>query len=315
MDLNTRKQCAAQLQGLASALAAADDQSADTMILDICAALMARVDANPAVNTLDREVFEERLANHLLIYSTMQKFMTAAAETVDITSAQKKLMEAEKLYQEQCDAKKIVEEQHSQLTAKKQTLTDAVQKLYAENDGLLRQVKDLNKEQQELQQLKTTSNAADLENLRTQVAILQEDTDYLKEQYSSLDKQTAETLDQLANTLAKLGQLSKVNFKATETARKEAEEFKTAIELFCRTNEEFQSWFRGIQSPLKAMEKMIGKEEARNLQGVMTHDELKQKNELVARVEQDLIRLNQLATACAKAAGKDYTAILHESER
>ena len=64
-----------------------------------------------------------------------------------------------------------------------------------------------------------------------------------------------------------------------------------------------------------AVEKMIGKEEARNLQGVMTHDELKQKNELVARVEQDLIRLNQLATACAKAAGKDYTAILHESER
>lgn len=315
MDLNTRKQCAVQLQGLAAALATADEQNADAMILDVCTALIARVDANPAVNTLDEDAFEERLENHLSLYTSMQKFMTAAAQTVDLTAAQKELMEAEKLYQERLDALNLIKDQHRQVSERIKELDGKIQSLYNENDGLLRQVKELLKLQQELQQLKATYNATDLENLRTRVALLREDTDYLQEQYTSLDQQTAETLDQLSGTLEQIGQLSKVHFKATETARKEAEEFKTAIELFCQTNEEYQSWFHGIQSPLKAMEKMIGKEEARNLQGVMTRDELKQKNELVARVEKDLNRLNQLATASAKAAGKDYTTIIHESER
>lgn len=315
MDLTTRKQCAAQLQGLANALPVVDEQSADNMILDVCAALIALVDANPNVEQLDEEVFHERLENHTYIYNSMKKFMTAAAKTVNVSGAEQALMDAEKLYQEQQNAKKVVEEQHDQLTANTQKIADAIQALYNENGGLIRRAEELTKQQKELLQLKEEYSEDNLESLRSQVARLQEDSDYLKEQYSTLDKQTAETLGQLADTLEKIGQLSKVHFKATESSRKEAEEFKTAIEVFCQTNEEYQSWFRGIQSPLQAMEKMVGKAEARALRGVMTRDELKQKNELVARVDQDLTRLNRLAIACAKAAGKDYSTVIAESQR
>jgi chromosome segregation ATPase len=245
----------------------------------------------------------------------MKKFMTAAAKTVNVSGAEQALMDAEKLYQEQQNAKKVVEEQHDQLTANTQKIADAIQALYNENGGLIRRAEELTKQQKELLQLKEEYSEDNLESLRSQVARLQEDSDYLKEQYSTLDKQTAETLGQLADTLEKIGQLSKVHFKATESSRKEAEEFKTAIEVFCQTNEEYQSWFRGIQSPLQAMEKMVGKAEARALRGVMTRDELKQKNELVARVDQDLTRLNRLAIACAKAAGKDYSTVIAESQR
>ena len=100
MDEITKNQCIAQLQSLVSGLQSADEQHADALILEICAGLMQIVDKAPAVDALSEEELDDRLQNHLSIYHSMKKFMSAAAQTVDLTTAQKELTDAETLYQQ-----------------------------------------------------------------------------------------------------------------------------------------------------------------------------------------------------------------------
>lgn len=315
MDLNTKKQCAAQLQGLAKKLVESDDVAAETQILEICSALVALVDANPQVSTLEDSVFQERLFSHEMLYSFMDKFMSAASNMVDIPTIQGSLMKGREEYNKKCTEKKALEEERDQCNLEIQNKEAEIRSIYSAREGLIRKVEEQEKKLVELKKKQVEYTPEKLNDLTAQVEILEVNTKDLQERYYKLNKQTAETLGDLSAVLEKIGELSAIHSKETEETIKKTKEFKTAIEVLCKTNEEYQSWFKGIASPLEALGKLVGKEEAQKLQGVMSQDELKNKNDLVKQIEQDLKRLDQLARVCARAAGQDYKTIIDASER
>lgn len=314
MDHNKRNQCIAQLQSLVSGLANSDDKSSDTLILGICVGLIQSVDNNLAVDILSEEELQERLEHHMAIYHSMRKFMKAAADTIDLDTPQKELIKSESLYQDREKDAESMRMQREELTRQLRETDAEIRRIYNENNGLISKVSEQTQKLEELKKLQAEYDSEKLSELITLVDQLQSNTSELKERYTVLNKQTAENLDELSATLEKIGKISGTHLQETERIRKDAIEFKKSIEIYCKTHQEYKAWFNVLSTPLQTLEKMIGSEEAKNLRGVMTQEELIKKNELVNRISKDLTELNRIAYACAKAAGKDYDSIVAESE-
>lgn len=321
MDLNTKKQCVAQLEGLAKTLGGVDGHDADGVILDICASLMAIVDAAPSVSSLDEDEFDERMDNHMSIYLSMKKFMTEAKDMLPLSRAQTELAACQNLYEE--EKKKLDEiskkceeiDRRAQDTRNKTKQKEQqIEKLYEKQGEAFKLYVETTQKLSELEAMSAEFEPDKLEELLKRKESLEEHTRTLGERYRVINEETAECLEQLSEALRKMGAVLDEHSEKAEKTRRDADEFRARVEAYTEVYREYRDWFDVEQTPMQAFEAMVGAEEAGQLKGVLTKNDLMRKNQLVKRIDQDLSSLSKLVNACTKAAQMDHQYINNKAK-
>lgn len=313
MDVVTRESCKSQLEELVRVLSNTDGRETDRLILETCASLINAVSQDTSVDSMADAEIKAQVDDFKIIYYVLNSFMEKAAKAVPVSEEQSALMRSKSIYDEKCAEYNELVKQHGEIREKISTKEVEINSLYQTEGVLFRQFDELTQKLEYLQKLREKFDPDKLDALQEDVSKLKEITEELKERETSLNETVSEWLGELSKTLKNIGENTSNFTETVEKAKKDADEFRVAIDVCVKTCQNYKSWFNVAKTPWKQFEENAGTEEYRKLKGVSDEATLKEKNELFSRIEADLKKLESLVTACTLAAQSDYNKIIKDA--
>lgn len=313
MNVVTREGCKSQLEELARVISNTNGRETDKLILETCASLINAVSQDSSVETMTDAEIKAQVDDFKIIYYILNSFMGKAANLVPVSEEQTMLMQSKDIYDKRRAEYEEIAQQHKEIRDQISTKEVEINSLYQTEGVLFRQYDELTKELERLEKLREKFDPDKLDELQEDVSKLKEITEELRGRENLLNETLSEWLGELSKTLANIGKNTSDFSETIEQAKKEAVEFRTAIDVCVKTSQNYKSWFNVAKTPWKQFEENAGTEEYQKLKGVTNEDTLKEKNELFARIEGDLKKLESLVTACTLAAQSDYNKVIKDA--
>lgn len=306
MDAKIKEICKDQLESLVKALSSTSDKEADWLMLETAASMISLVNKSISVEDMTKGELEEFIKVYEIIYYALDSFMEEAARTVSLNEEQIRLMNAKNLYKEKTQERDELKQERDKKNDEIAVKEAEIKALLGTKGTLFEKFEELSRRHDYLLDLSTKFDPQKLDELSSEIDHLKEVTDALKERETTINETLGEWLADLSKTLKVIGENTSVCSEEAEKAKNDAEEFRTAIDVFVKTSNSYKSWFNVVKTPWKQFEEMAGTAEYKKLRGVTDEATLKEKNEIFRRVEKDLERLETLISACEKASQSDY---------
>ena len=314
MDANTKEICRGQLEALVAVLSDTNEEETDRMILETAASLISLVSKNSSAESMTKSELTQKVDEFQTIYCVLDSFMNRAAKAVPINEELTRLTDGKNIYEQRVQEYEEVKEKCNEKKKEISVKEVEIQTLRNTEGILFERFEELTNNLERLKKLRAEFDPQKLDTLSEEVEHLKEETEALKERESVMNETLEEWLGELSKTLKVIGNNTTAFSEEVENAKKDAEEFRTAIGVFTKTSQSYKSWFNVVKTPWKQFEESVGTEEYKKLKGVADEATLKKKNEIFARVENDLKELEKLVAACTLASQSDYTKIIKDTK-
>lgn len=312
MDAKIKGICSDQLESLIKVLAATNDKDADRLMLETATSLISLVGKSISVEDMKKTELDGIVDEYLTVYYVLDSFMEKAANAVPLNEEQIRLIDAKNLYKNKCQERDNVKQQRDKTRDEIAGKEAEIQAILNTEGALFEKFEELSRRHDYLENLRAKFDPQKLDELSSEIEHLKEVTGALEERENTINETLGEWLEDLSRTLKVIGENTSVYSEEVEKVRKDAEEFRTAIDVFVKTSEKYKSWFNVAKTPWKQFEENAGTDEYKKLRGVTDETVLKEKNEIFSRVEKDLKKLETLVSACANASQSDYNKVVRD---